>query len=94
MAVGYQSDVGAIESLLIKHVRDAFVSDQRIDRQWERLNYRGRPDLARAVDEYDRFVALLRGFDIDLHFLPGSAEVGLDSLYARDASIVCDKDNV
>ncbi|MGB2984495.1 MAG: arginine deiminase family protein [Phycisphaerae bacterium] len=91
MAIGYQSDVGAIKCLLIKHARDAFVSEEAINRQWEGLDYSGRPDLARAVEECDRFVCLFAGFEIDIHFLPRDEMVGLDSLYPRDASIVCNK---
>ncbi len=91
MNVGYQSDVGAIGSLLLKHARDAFVSNENIDRQWRSLNYRDRPDFARAADEYDGFVDLLEQFDIRIHFLPRDHGVGLDSLYPRDASVVCNK---
>lgn len=91
MAVGYQSDVGTIKRLVIKHVRDAFVNDQTVERQWRRLNYRGRPDLVEAVREYDRFVSFLEGFGIELHVLPADEKVGLDSLYVRDASIACEK---
>lgn len=91
MPIGYQSDVGAIRTLLIKHARDAFVSDEAIDRQWQELNYSARPDLAGAVEEYDRFVALLEGFGIDVHFLPRDERVSLDSLYPRDAAIPCSK---
>lgn len=91
MIHGCQSDFGAIERLLIKHVKDAFVSDDVVDSQWQSLGYLGRPDLARAVTEYDRFVALLAQFDFDICFLPRDDDVGLDSTYARDASLVCDK---
>ncbi len=91
MIYGCQSDVGAIRRLLIKHVKDAFVSDEAIDAQWQSLGYLERPDLARAIAEYDRFVALLAQADVDISFLPRDGDVGLDSLYARDASIICDK---
>jgi N-dimethylarginine dimethylaminohydrolase len=91
MATLYQTDVGSIKSIVLKHPNDAFVSDEAINRQWQGLNYQNRPDLARAADEYERFVTLLNRFDIDLHFLPRDESVGLDSLYARDASIVCSK---
>ncbi len=91
MALTYQSDVGTIERLLIKHVRDAFVSEEAINNQWRELGYTGRPDLGRAIDEYDRFVNLLGSFGIQVHFLPRSDNVGLDSLYARDAAIPCEK---
>jgi arginine deiminase len=91
MATLYQTDVGSIKSIVLKHPNDAFVSDEAINRQGQGLNYQNRPDLARAADEYERFVTLLNRFDIDLHFLPRDESVGLDSLYARDASIVCSK---
>ncbi|UCF84143.1 MAG: hypothetical protein JSV50_00435 [Desulfobacteraceae bacterium] len=91
MANLYQSDVGPIKSLVLKHPKDAFVNDATIDRQWQRLNYLSRPDLVRAMDEYDQFVNLLKKFDIELHFLPRDENIGLDSIYTRDASIVCNK---
>jgi len=87
----YQSDVSPIKSLVLKHPNDAFVNDDAIGRQWQGLNYLERPDLTRAVDEYERFVTLLKSFNIDLHFLPKDKTVGLDSMYVRDASITCSK---
>jgi N-dimethylarginine dimethylaminohydrolase len=87
---GYaQSDVGSIRHLILKHARDAFVDSEAIDEQWHDLNYLGRPDIERAVLEFERFVALLREFDIEIDFLPTDDRVGLDSIYVRDASIVC-----
>ncbi|HBF42970.1 MAG TPA: hypothetical protein DDW42_04950 [Desulfobacteraceae bacterium] len=91
MPVFCQSDVGPIKCLVVKHPRDAFISDETIDRQWRKLNYSARPDLARAVDEYDQFLELLKNFDIDLKFLSRNNNIGLDSIYTRDASIVCGK---
>ncbi|MFH1293761.1 MAG: hypothetical protein ABIJ44_06475, partial [Pseudomonadota bacterium] len=67
MTTFYQSDVGPIKSIVLKRPKDAFVNDTAINRQWQELNYQNRPDLARAVDEYERFVTLLNRFDIDLH---------------------------
>ena len=86
-----QSDVGRLKSVLIKHARDAFVSQGAVDRQWRDLNYTQQPSFEAAVEEYDRFAAVLTDFDIELHFLPQDASVGLDSIYPRDASIVCEK---
>jgi N-dimethylarginine dimethylaminohydrolase len=91
LAGTYQSDVKPIRTLLVKHAKDAFISDDEIHRQWQGLHYRESPDFARSVEEYDRFVEHLAGFGADLHFLPQSVEVGLDSMYVRDASIVCNK---
>jgi len=77
--------------LVLKHVRDAFVDDSRIDRQWRQLNYCGRPDLARSVAEYDRFVGLLKDLGAEVTFLPRDEAVTMDSLYPRDAAIPTDK---
>jgi N-dimethylarginine dimethylaminohydrolase len=87
---GGQSETAPLRIVLMKHVRDAFVGDASIDRQWRDLNYLGRPDLARAIDEYDRLVELVRGLGADIRFVPSSAEAGMDSMYVHDSSIVCD----
>jgi N-dimethylarginine dimethylaminohydrolase len=75
----------------VKHARDTFISQEVIDRQWRALNFKAGPDFARSVEEYDRFVECLAGFGMEVHFLPEHGGVGLDSLYVRDASIVCNK---
>ncbi len=85
------SEIGVIERLLVKHPRDAFCSDRRIDIQWQTLNYTARPDLQRAVREYDRLIALLDRFEMKLEFLPPSQSDTLDAIYTRDAAITCEK---
>ncbi len=89
--IGGQTDVGRLRRVAVKHVRDAFVSDASLERQWQDLRYRTRPDLARAVAEYEAFLELLRGAGTEVYCLPQSDVVGLDSLYARDATVVCDR---
>lgn len=86
-----QSEVGAIQRLILKHPRDAFESDEKIVSQWRELHYVGPPDFERASNEYDEFAELLRGFEIEIRYLPRSSGTGLDSVYVRDAVIVCDK---
>ena len=82
------SEVGALERVLVKHPLDAFVDDARIAAQWRALNYTSPPDLGRAVDEYDRFLGILRTAGAVVEFLPRDEQTPLDSIYARDASIV------
>src|SRR3989475_11117525 len=89
--VGGQSDVGRLGGVAVKPACDGFGSDASLDREWRDLSYTARPDLARATSEYERFLALLRGAGADVHCLPPSEQVGLDSLYVRDASIACDR---
>ncbi len=86
-----QSEVGAIARLLLKHPRDAFRDDSSIAQQWRALNFTAPPDLARAVAEYDRFVAAVAGDRTDVHFLPPAEQTTLDSIYVRDATVVSDR---
>ena len=85
---GTLSEVGRLARVVVKHPRDAFVDAQAIAAEWQPLNFSGRPDLGRAIDEHDRFVAVLRSAGAEVHFLPRDATTTLDSLYARDASLV------
>jgi N-dimethylarginine dimethylaminohydrolase len=86
-----QSDVLPIETLLLKHARDAFGDQPTVDAEWEQLAYAGRPDFADAVAEYDSFVGLLEGLGIVVHLASADPDTGLDSVYVRDAAVVCDR---
>jgi N-dimethylarginine dimethylaminohydrolase len=77
--------------LVVKHPRDAFVDGDTIAAQWKALNFVAPPDLDRAVDEYDRFCNRILQLGGHLRFLPQRNDVGLDSIYVRDASVVCAK---
>ncbi|MBI4478215.1 MAG: hypothetical protein HY654_13660 [Acidobacteria bacterium] len=85
------SEVGRITRLVLKHARDAFVDQATIDAQWKTLNFTAPPDFRRAVGEYDRFVDLLARSGASIQMLPRGDQAGLDSLYVRDASVVCDR---
>jgi len=86
-----QSEVGAITRLIAKHARDAFQGPEVIASEWQALNFTAAPDFARAVDEYKGFLELLRTSDCEITMLPGAQGVGLDSIYVRDASVVCNR---
>src|ERR1044072_2127873 len=90
MRVGGQSEVGRLLSVAVKPAGDAFRSAAAIDRQWRDLGYTAPPELGAATSEYRTFLALLETAGADVLCLPPDDSVGLDSLYARDASIVCD----
>ncbi len=91
MNLGSQSEVGKIRKILIKHPKDAFISQENVDAQWRTLNYSACPDYGKALDEYERFVNLL-GRDVsEIYFLPRSEKTGLDSVYVRDAVITSPK---
>ncbi len=86
-----QSETGAITRLLLKHPREAFRDAATIAQQWRPLNFASAPDITEAIAEYDRFVSILDRRGVAVHFLPESDETTLDSIYVRDASVVCDR---
>jgi N-dimethylarginine dimethylaminohydrolase len=77
-----------IASVVVKHVREAFIDDATIAAQWKALNYSAPPDLARAIAEHDRFVDILRSTGANVRLLPRDRVTTLDSIYVRDASII------
>ena len=85
-----QSDVGALESVLLKHPRDAFRDAATVEAAWRGLNYLAPPDPGRAAAEYDRFAARIEEAGARIHWMPPDDVTGLDSLYVRDASIPSD----
>jgi len=82
------NEYGTLVAVVVKHVRAAFVDEQTIAAQWKRLNYIAAPDLARAIDQHDRFIDILRSAGATVHELPHDPHTTLDSIYVRDASIV------
>jgi N-dimethylarginine dimethylaminohydrolase len=86
-----QSEFQPLAHVVLKHPRDAFIDDDRIKAQWQTLGFTGAPDLGKACDEFDAFVRLLESAGADVTLLPREDNTTLDSIYVRDASIVCDR---
>lgn len=91
MKFGCQSEVGHIQSLLLKHPREAFISKSNIEAQWVDLNYTGCPDYDKSLKEYDNFVELLKKYVPDIYYLLQNSQTGLDSIYVHDSVVVTDK---
>lgn len=78
-----------LRHVAVTHARDAFVDQATVDAQWSGLGFTARPDFARAVDQHDRFIAILREAGASVHLMPPSPGTTLDAIYARDASLAC-----
>ncbi len=85
-----QSEFGKIKSIFIKNVSKAFVSEQQITREWKDLNFLGKPDLNKAIQEYSKFEGLLIHPGANIYSFPQDAAVSMDSLYCRDAAVATD----
>jgi N-dimethylarginine dimethylaminohydrolase len=86
-----QSEFHSLSRVLLKHPRDAFVSEAVIAAQWRTLGFTAAPDLAKASAEFDVLVSLLASAGAEVNLLPRVDDTSLDSIYVRDASIVCDR---
>lgn len=85
----WQSEVAPLRRVLLKHARDAFVSAERVEEQWRARGYLQAPDYDEACREYDEFAHLLQELGVDLEWM-AAEDVGIDSIYVRDPSVVCD----
>ena len=85
----FQSEVLPLRRVLLKHARDAFVSPERIAEQWASLGYLEMPSYDLACAEYDAFAALLERLGVGVDWMP-AGDLGLDSIYVRDAALVSD----
>ncbi len=84
------SEVGRIKSVLLKRPEAGFVNQEFVDQEWESLNFLGPPDFSKAIQEHQSLEGLISARDSNIHYLPQSNKVTLDSVYCRDATIVTD----
>lgn len=85
------TEVDRLVRVAVKHPRDAFVDQATIARQWQQLRFTAAPDLERASREHDLFVDALTAAGAQVHLLPRNEATTLDSIYVRDASVVCER---
>ncbi len=90
MKQSHHSEIGQIESIFIKHANQAFVSQEKIAKEWESLNFLSEPNFAKAVEEYNEFENILKSIGANIHYLNEDSSVTMDSIYCRDASIATD----
>jgi N-dimethylarginine dimethylaminohydrolase len=85
------SEFGKIKSLFIKKAASAFIDDAHLTEHWESLNYLGKPDIAKALEEYEVFEQILKDNGAEVLYLPQDDTVNMDSIYCRDAAIVTNR---
>ena len=76
--------VNGVKRILLKHPRDAFLNQQKVNSESKELNYPSPPDLDLAVKQYDLFVDLIKSFGSEVYFLPPDNNTSLDSIYTHD----------
>ena len=72
----------------VKHPRDAFGGPAQIAAQWASHGFTAPPDFDAACREHDAFLEVLARHGAEPLLLPADGATTIDSLYARDASLV------
>jgi N-dimethylarginine dimethylaminohydrolase len=85
------SESGKLNSLFIKKASAAFIGDDHIAKHWEALNYLAKPNIDKALAEYEIFEKILKDNGAQIFYFPEDASVNMDSIYCRDASIATSK---
>jgi len=86
-----RADYGRLQRVALKRPQLAFASQPAIEEQWHQLGFTAAPQFELALAEYDAFEQILRAHDIAIDYLPDTVGTSLDSLYVRDASVLCER---
>ena len=73
-----------LTKVILKHPKDAFISQEHLSNAWENFNYIQEPDFIKAHQEFEQFLAIMKEHVAEIVFLPATETVGLDSLYTHD----------
>lgn len=73
-----------LNTVIVKHPKDAFISQEHLKKEWKKFNYIHEPDFTKAQQEFEQFLSIIKDHVDHIEYLPASERVGLDSLYAHD----------
>lgn len=73
-----------LERVIVKHPKEAFISQEHLSQAWRNFNFAEEPDFNEALTEYGDFISILEKYVPNIDYLPASSVVGIDSLYAHD----------
>jgi N-dimethylarginine dimethylaminohydrolase len=87
-ANGALDEFGRLTHVAVKHARDAFESQDRMSAEWQAHGFTALPDFQLACRQYDAFLDALTAHGAEPLRLPPDPATTIDSIYARDASLV------
>jgi len=85
---GSQSMVGPLTRVVLKRPAEAFVSAEKIGREWQRLGFTAPPDLKKAEQEFSRLEEILRREGVEILYLSADERTTLDSIYTHDPVLI------
>ncbi|WP_323795561.1 dimethylarginine dimethylaminohydrolase family protein [Nisaea sp.] len=85
-----QNETSQIRRVLMKHAKNAFVSQGKLASEWRSLNYLEEPDFSKACAQSDALADILIRLGCSVEWLGSDETVGIDSIYVRDNAIASD----
>ena len=85
---GCQNMVDPIRRVLVKHPKDAYQNQIKLNDQSSQLNYLSVPNFDKALADYETLVGLLESSGAEIHYLPRDDSTTLESIYTHDPCIV------
>ena len=85
---GCQDMTSTIRRVLIKSPENAYKNQVNIDSQYQDLNYFGKPDFVRSLEDYEYFRSILKKSGVEIHDLPADDITSLDSIYTHDPCLI------
>jgi N-dimethylarginine dimethylaminohydrolase len=80
--------VGRLRRVVVKRPAEAFVSTEKIEREWQRLGFTSPPDLKKAEEEFAQLEEILRQEGVEILYLPADERTTLDSIYTHDPVLI------
>ena len=80
--------VDPIKKIILKHPKDAFIDQDKINSEYKSLNFLGAPDLEESSKEFEQFTKILNSFNIKLYFIGEDDLATIDSIYTHDPLII------
>ncbi len=82
------NEYSTLSEVGVRSATDAFVSDAKLDRDWQALRFHAKPELQEAIKEYAVFRDLLGVTGANIVDLDASQQLTIDSIYTRDSILV------
>ncbi len=83
-----QSETGEIHSVLMKSPGKAWFGQGYTNQQWEKLNYPGKPNFEKALQEFNQLATIVESHVTKVFYLPEDDQTNLDSIYVHDPVLI------
>lgn len=83
--------VGRLTRVVVKRPAEAFVSAEKIEREWRSLGFTAPPVLERAAKEFQQLEEILRQEGAEILYLPKDERTTLDSIYTHDPVLITER---